>query len=410
MQSGVTYDFTIDLSATPASGGGINPNSFCSMEVWGANSICTLTEQMWSSPVITHYGWQTYNVSITPSQNWTHIYFICSCGPLGYILLDNITPLQADNPNVFITSHVDGDAEACSFLVSGNINNAVIDSVILTGNFQESPLNATLVGLDWSGMLTFNGAGNQTVTATAYYTNQQMQETCVYTDVDLNVNAPTSAWSFTSQCDGIPISFVDASIPFGSSTITNWDWDFGDGNTSTTQSPSHTFATSGTYQVTLDITTSDGCGVALTQAVEVYEIPSTDFTFNVSCEGDITNFTDVSTLGVGTIQSWSWDFDDGNTASVQNPTNTFTNLGVYAVSLTVASTNGCSETLVQDVGMHPLPVADFGFADACLNTDFQLEDLSTVVTGAITTWDWDFDDGNTSSLQDPTNQYNSDGT
>ena len=56
MQAGVTYDFTIDLSATPASGGGINPNSFCSMEVWGANAICVKTELMWSSPVITHYG------------------------------------------------------------------------------------------------------------------------------------------------------------------------------------------------------------------------------------------------------------------------------------------------------------------------------------------------------------------
>ena len=179
MQAGVQYDFTIDLSATPASGGGINPNSFCSMEVWGANAICQRTQLMWSSPVVTHYGWQTYNVSITPNQNWTHIYFICNCGPLGYILLDNITPLQANNPNVFITSHVDGDAESCGFLLEGNVNDAIIDSVILTGNFQGSPMNANLNNLNWSAPITFNGPGNQTVTATAYYTDQQLQENAI---------------------------------------------------------------------------------------------------------------------------------------------------------------------------------------------------------------------------------------
>ena len=172
MQNGVQYDFTIDLAATPASGRGLNPNEHCSMEVWGANALCQRTQLMWSSPVVTHYDWQTYDVTILPTSNWTHIYFICNCGPLGYILLDNITPLQANNPNVFITSHVDGDAETCGFTLEGTINNAIIDSVILSGNFQGSPLPATLNGLDWSAPITFNGPGNQTIVATAYYTDQ----------------------------------------------------------------------------------------------------------------------------------------------------------------------------------------------------------------------------------------------
>ena len=410
MQAGVQYDFTIDLSATPASGGGINPNSFCSMEVWGANSICVKTQLMWSSPVITHYGWQTYNVSITPSQNWSHIYFICNCGPLGYILLDNITPLQANNPNVFITSHVDGDAESCGFVVSGNVNNAVIDSVILSGNFQGSPLTTTMNGLDWSAPVTFNGPGNQTVTATAYYTDQQQQETCVYTDVDLVINSPASNFSFVSQCDGTGIPFTDSSIPFGSNTITDWNWDFGDGNTSAQQNPTHTFATSGTYTVSLEITSSDGCSVSSSQQVDVYEIPVADYTFNEACEGDVTNFVDATTIGVGNIQSWSWDFGDGNTSVAQNPTNTYTVLGVYSVDLTVTSDNGCTNTSTQNVGMYPLPVADFSFADACLNTDFQFQDQSSIVSGAVTGWDWDFGDGATATSQDPSNTYAQDGS
>lgn len=410
MQAGVQYDFTIDLSATPASGGGINPNSFCSMEVWGANAICQKTELMWSSPTVTHYGWQTYNVSITPSQDWTHIYFICNCGPLGYILLDNITPLQANNPNVFITSHVDGDAESCGFLLEGNVNDAIIDSVILTGNFQGSPLSATMNGLDWSAPITFNGPGNQTITATAYYLDQQLQETCVSTHVDLIINSPVSDFTFTNQCDGTAIPFTDASVPFGNSTVDAWDWDFGDGNTSAQQNPSHTYSTSGTYSVTLEITASDGCSVTSTQDVTVYENPVAHYSFNEACEGDVTDFVDESTIGVGNIGSWNWDFGDGNTSTDQNPTNPYANLGTYDVELTVTTDDGCINSITQEVGMYPLPVADFSFADACLETEFPFTDESTVSSGSVTEWDWDFGDGNTSTNQNPSNTYGTDGT
>ncbi|MCF8275564.1 MAG: PKD domain-containing protein [Flavobacteriales bacterium] len=410
MQAGVQYDFTIDLAATPASGGGLDPSQHCVMEVWGASAICQKTQLMWSSPLITAYTWETYNVSILPTQNWTHIYFICNCGPLGYILLDNITPLQANNPNVFITSHVDGDAESCGFTLAGNVNNAVIDSVILTGNFQGSPLATTMNGLDWSAPLTFNGPGNQTVIATAYYTDQQLQETCVSTHVDLIINSPASNFTFVSQCDGTAIPFTDASVPFGSNTITDWNWDFGDGTTSTQQNPTHTFSASGIYTVSLEITSSDGCAVTSSQDITVYENPVADFTFNEACEGDITDFWNVSSIGIGTIINQTWDFGDGNTSTVLNPSNTYSNLGVYDVQLTVTTSDGCIGSVTQQVGMFPLPVADFSFTDACLQSDFQLTDQSSVVTGAVTAWDWDFGDGGISTVQNPTNTYGADGT
>jgi gliding motility-associated-like protein len=409
MQAGVQYDFTIDLSATNANGGGLDPSAHCTMEVWGANAICARTQLMWSSPLVTHLNWQTYNVSINPSQNWSHIYFICNCAPYGYILLDNVTPLQADNPNVFITSHVDGDAESCGFTLAGTINNAIIDSVIISGNFQGSPMAATMNGLNWSVPLTFNGPGNQTVVATAYYTDQQLQETCVSTHVDLIINSPVSNFTFTNQCDGTALPFTDTSVPFGANTVTAWQWDFGDGSTSVQQNPNHTFPNSGNFSVELEITSSDGCSVTSTQSVTVYENPVADYTFNEACEGDITNFTDASTIGVGTIQAWQWNFDDGNVSAVQNPTNSYTTLGVYSVALTVTSDEGCIHTSTQNVGMYPLPVADFSFNDACLNTDFQFQDESTVSSGSVAAWDWDFGDGATSVSQDPSHIYAADG-
>jgi len=410
MEAGIQYDFTIDLSATPASGGGINPNSFCRIDIWGSSSLCGRDELLWSSPTVTHYGWQTYDVSINPSQNWTHIYFICNCGPLGYILLDNITPLQANNPNVFITSHVDGDAEQCGFTIEGNVNDAIIDSVILTGNFQGSPLKATMNGLDWSAPLTFNGPGNQTVTATAYYLDQQLQPTCVFATVDLVINSPASDFTFTQQCDGTAIPFTDASVPFGASTITDWNWDFGDGNTSTQQNPTNLYGASGMYTVSLEITASDGCSVTSSQDVTVYENPDADFNFTEACEGDMTEFWNVTTIGVGTITDILWDFGDGNTSALQDPTHSYVNLGVYDVTLTATTSDGCVGTITQQVGMYPLPEADFSCGDACLQTDFQFTDQSTVTTGAVAAWDWTFGDGGASTIQNPTNLYGADGT
>ena len=214
---------------------------------------------------------------------------------------------------------------------------------------------------------------------------------------------------FVNQCDGTGIPFTDSSVPFGTSTISAWDWDFGDGTTSSQQNPTHLYGASGTFTVSLEITSSDGCSVTSNQDVTVFENPVADFTFNEACEGDITNFTDASTIGVGTINAWDWDFDDGNTSAVQNPANTYTVLGVYDVALTVTTTDGCTNTVNQNVGMYPLPVADFVLTDGCLGTNSQFTDASTVSTGTVTVWDWDFGDGATSTAQNPSTIYASDG-
>jgi PKD repeat protein len=121
-------------------------------------------------------------------------------------------------------------------------------------------------------------------------------------------------------------------------------------------------------------------------------------------------FTDQST---GAITSWSWDFGDGGTSTVQNPSHMYTSAGTYTVSLTVSdSSSSDTETKVNYIVVaNPLsaPVADFAGSprsgEALLLVSFT--DLSE---GNIDSWSWDFGDGGSSTAQNPSHIYMSAGT
>lgn len=83
-------------------------------------------------------------------------------------------------------------------------------------------------------------------------------------------NSPPTS-SFTYSCTGLGCTFTDRSTDDG--TIGGWSWDFGDGGTSTEQSPSHSFATSGTYPVRLAVTDDKGASGISSQSVTVSDAP-----------------------------------------------------------------------------------------------------------------------------------------
>lgn len=148
--------------------------------------------------------------------------------------------------------------------------------------------------------------------------------------------------------------------------IASYLWDFGDGNTSTASNPSHTYSDSGTYNLQLRITTTNGCTdtVFLRNGIRTGKPPVTDFTVAVSdsCASSAVSFTDLSQPGVS---AWSWDFGDGNRSSEKNPTHNYTDTGYFNISLT-AFNNGCGKTLSKPnlVYVKP-PVAAFDFDVNC---------------------------------------------
>jgi gliding motility-associated-like protein len=218
---------------------------------------------------------------------------------------------------------------------------------------------------------------------------------------------PVADFTFVNACYGTSIAFTDNSSVING-TLSNWDWTFGNGNTSIVQNPSELYASEGVYSVQLIATTSDGCADTISKSIEVWPIPVVNFTPTDVCLNTPTQFNDLTnvsnTFTTNTIVQWSWTFGDGGTSNNQNPIYTYINDGVYQAQLTVISNNGCINDTILDVTVNPLPQVSFG-ADTlsgCSPVVVNFGD-STIINapGILTSWYWDFGNGLTSSAQFP---------
>lgn len=224
----------------------------------------------------------------------------------------------------------------------------------------------------------------------------------------------TNACGSDSTCSSLVISCASPVAAFSSSSnfltaqfsdlstggATSWLWDFGDGNTSTQQNPSHTYAQAGTYTVCLTATSICGSDSSC-QSVQI-TCPVPQAIFSSSNSGLTVSFTDQS---INAPTTWLWDFGDGNTSGLSSPTHTYAQPGTYTVCLTVSGLCGSDSSCASVVVTCPAPVAGFSSTSTLFNAQFT--DQST---GGATSWAWDFGDGNTSTLQNPTHTYAQVGT
>jgi len=175
--------------------------------------------------------------------------------------------------------------------------------------------------------------------------------------VPVTVNNPPIAdfsYSPASPTTDDTVAFGDESID-ADGTVDRWLWNFGDGATSNVQSPSHRYTAAGVYNVTLTVTDNEGATDGATQTVTVSAVANTapvaNFTYapNLPGAGEQVQFTDASTDGQNNIQTWAWDFGDGATSALRNPTHAYAAVGTYAVSLTVTDAGGLSNTTERNV-------------------------------------------------------------
>ena len=204
----------------------------------------------------------------------------------------------------------------------------------------------------------------------------------------------------------LTVTFTDTSSGGEADT---WLWSFGDGVTSTRQSPTHTYTAAGAYTVTLTIS-GPGGDDTLTRAnyITVTEpSPVAGFTaYPVSGEWPLTVvFTDTST---GAITAWGWTFGDGGVSSQQNPTHTYTSAGIYTVSLTVNGAGG-SDTLVRTNYItitEPPSAPQVDFVGAPRNGDAPLTvQFTSTITGTVTAYGWRFGDDGIADTPNPTHTY-----
>ncbi|MCB9257592.1 MAG: gliding motility-associated C-terminal domain-containing protein [Chitinophagales bacterium] len=165
-------------------------------------------------------------------------------------------------------------------------------------------------------------------------------------------------YSFVDSCLNQSVQFTDLTIST-SSAIDSWSWNFGDPSTnldvSTQQNPSYTYGQAGTFNSYLIVTTDKGCVDTAFQQVTIHPLPIPNYTpSNPLCEGSSFTLSNNSTIQSGSIQSYSW-LIDGNVLSTTNANYNFTSAGVYPIQLIAVSALGCTDTLVQNITINPLP-------------------------------------------------------
>ena len=190
----------------------------------------------------------------------------------------------------------------------------------------------------------------------------------------------------------------------------SWQWDFGDGTTSTFENPpSHQYnnlAPGKTYNVTLTASNAGGSNTIIRyNYITINPMPPVAAFTSDKTSGQpplTVQFTDIST---GPVTGWQWDFGDGSpNATIATPTHTYTILGNYTVTLTV-SNDGGSNTTIKYIQINPPPPSSSFTSDKTSGQTPLTVQFTDLSTGGPTGWQWDFGDGSSSTAQNPIHTF-----
>ena len=234
-------------------------------------------------------------------------------------------------------------------------------------------------------------------------------------NVTVTVNPPLTvvANGAVSICPGVSAS-ISALASLGGGGPYTYTWAPAGTGTPLAVSPAIT--------TTYTVTANDGCSPAATATVTVTVLPLPTVVIAASatsgCEPLCITLINNTSVTAGTITSWIWNYGDGSPADTAHY-HCYAAAGQYSVNLTVNTSDGCTSTLTNTnmITVHPTPVADFTapLATSIVNAIVNYTDNSSVPTGSIATWQWNFGDvfattDGTSSLQNPSHNFTEAGT
>ncbi len=206
-------------------------------------------------------------------------------------------------------------------------------------------------------------------------------------------------------CAPVTINFKADIITWDS--IASYVWTFGDGTKSNQAQPSHTYTQAGSYNVKLVVTTVNGCvdSLAMQDAVKVGLKPNAGFKAvpNPVCGNTLVQFTDTTS---GVVTNWQWYIGNVEFSTQQNPVHQFDDTGYVPITLIVAD-NGCYDTLTIPNCLYIFPpVARYNVIMNCSQPFVRTFKDSSI---APKSWLWDFGDGTTSTIQNPTHTFGATG-
>lgn len=288
------------------------------------------------------YNWNFGDGETGNGQNVSHTFLNDTGNPLGYTVVMVAENIQLCSDSMIIDIVVSptpiadftlSEVESCyaPFEITTQ-NNSVF------ANGYEWSFNPFGTSQLFEPTITVDAVGTWNVTMIA--SNAYGCEDAMTQQVTIN---PLPVANFTSSqpfgCIDLPVSFTNLST--GAAT---YEWDFGDGDLSVTNNPSHIYDEDGYYTVSLVATTAAGCTDTLTydNMIAAYPLPIANFTYSP----DVANIYNANIAfqdqSVNPF-AWNWNFGDGTYSSDQNPDHTYAEAGTYGIQLTVNNIYGCED-------------------------------------------------------------------
>jgi PKD repeat protein len=263
----------------------------------------------------------------------------------------------------------------------------------------------------------YSAAGSYTVTLTVTAANGLTGSTTRAVTVD---DPPVASFAFSpgAPSAGQAVSFDGSGSTAPGSTLSSYQWDFGDGGSATGVNPAHAYSSAGSYTVTLTVTAANGLTGSSSEVISVGVppiAPTASFTFSPPSPtaGQAVSFDASGSTSPGSsITSYQWDFGDGGTGSGAKPSHAFTTAASYTVTLTVTAANGLTGSTSHTVTVAPAPVAptaSFTFSPSSPTAGQSVSfdgSGSTAPGSSITSYDWNFGDGTTGSGVKPSHTFN----
>lgn len=232
----------------------------------------------------------------------------------------------------------------------------------------------------------------------------------------VTVNAPNSApqAAITSSVQGLKVSFSAADSVDADGRITEYQWDFGDGETASGAEVEHEYASTGSWQVKLTVTDDQGATATAQAQVVVQDPaeldPTAAFTMT-SKQLQVSVDASGSTPPVagGDITAYQWDFGDGATADTQSAQHSYAQPGTYSITLTVFSgqrENTISQAITVNTATGPTAQFTTELKGRTLTVDAA---SSSAGDAGLSSYSWDFGDGETAAGVNAEHHYSEDG-
>ncbi len=218
---------------------------------------------------------------------------------------------------------------------------------------------------------------------------------------------PVADFTSPNVCMSDSSSFT-ANCSINGGSIVSYDWRFNNGTSVTQQNPKRKFGTHGNQLAKLIVTSDKNCKDTADKTIVTWPLPLPDFSSNEVCLSASTTFENLSSIPTSgsnpnTIQSLDWNFGDGNSYNGTVPVHTFNAPGTYTMKLKAISANQCIDSIIKNIVINPNPQPNFTSStpEGCATWCVDFTNATTISSGSISSYTWNFDDGGTSTATNP---------